>query len=329
MRLVTFQRQDQPMGGPRLGAEVGEMIVDVQAACVAEALRHEGLAGADAVAAMVPSDMRTFILRYPLLRARVEQAIDAARSAPVRIEGNGDASPQSQGAEAPVIWPRSEVRLLAPLLDPPKIVCVGLNYRDHAIETGLPIPSSPVLFSKYASAIVGPNDAVVHPGKTVTECLDYEVELAVIIGLGGKRIPEEKTLAHVFGYSVANDISARDLQFQDGQWLKGKTLDTFLPLGPVIVTADAIPDPQRLQLRLTLNGQTMQSSSTEDMIFSIPRLIAYLSTLFSLEPGDLILTGTPAGVGHACKPPVYLQPGDVMRAEIDGVGVLENRVSGG
>lgn len=327
MRLVTYANCGQPQSKPRLGVEFGCMIVDVQAACVAYAMRHDGPAGAETALAVVPSDMRTFIRRYPLLRKQIEPALRMAADALARADGAE--ALELVAAGSPVAVPRADVRLLAPLLDPPKIVCVGLNYRDHAIETGLAIPASPVLFSKYSSAIVGPDEAVVHPGSELTTRLDYEVELAVVIGIGGKQIPESKALDHVFGYTVANDISARDLQFQEGQWLKGKTLDTFLPLGPAIVTADEIEDPHRLHIRLDLNGQTMQSSSTEEMIFRIPYLIAYLSKLFTLEPGDLILTGTPAGVGHARRPPVYLQPGDIMRAEIDGIGVLENRVTGG
>lgn len=327
MRLVTYARREQLMGEPRLGVEWGDVIVDVQAACVAHALRHDGSVAAEITQATVPSDMRTFIRRYPLLRGRLESALQMVADTLARADGLD--VPTHVARDSDVIVPRAKVRLLAPLLDPPKIVCVGLNYRDHAVETGLDIPASPVLFSKYPSAIIGPEEAVVHPGPELTTRLDYEAELAVVIGVGGKQIPETKALDHVFGYTVANDVSARDLQFQEGQWLKGKTLDTFLPLGPAIVTADEIDDPHRLHIRFVLNGQTMQSSSTAEMIFRIPYLIAYLSQLFTLEPGDLILTGTPAGVGHARRPPVYLQPGDIMRAEIDGVGVLENRVTGG
>lgn len=327
MRLVTFVCREQPLDKPRLGIELGDAIVDVQSVCVLHAQRHAGAAGADMAEAIVPSDMRTFIRRYPQLRREIEPALNAV--ADLIARANDREALAHLAAHHPGIMLRTDVRLLAPLLDPPKIVCVGLNYRDHAIETGLPVPASPVLFSKYSSAIVGPDEAVVHPGPEVTTRLDYEVELAVVIGIGGKHIPESKALDHVLGYTVANDISARDLQFQEGQWLKGKTLDTFLPLGPAIVTADDIPDPHRLGIRLVLNDQTMQASSTEEMIFHIPYLIAYLSTLFTLEPGDLILTGTPAGVGHARRPPVYLQPGDVVRAEVDGIGALENRVIGG
>lgn len=220
--------------------------------------------------------------------------------------------------------PVESVKLHAPITRPPKIVCIGLNYYDHAAESGMKVPEQPILFSKYATAIVGPDDPVIIP--PVTQQVDYEVELGVVLGKGGKNIPVEEALNHVFGYTVCNDISARDLQFQDGQWLKGKTLDTFLPVGPVVVTADEIPDPQALPIYLKRNGRTVQNAITKDMIFSVAFIISYLSQLFTLEPGDLIATGTPPGVALGQESPDWLRPGEVLEAIIDGIGTLRNPI---
>jgi 2-keto-4-pentenoate hydratase/2-oxohepta-3-ene-1,7-dioic acid hydratase in catechol pathway len=223
----------------------------------------------------------------------------------------------------------SEVRLLSPVPDPRKIICVGLNYRDHARESGAPIPEEPVLFSKFGTALVGPEDPIVLP--PVSQEVDYEAELVVVIGRGGRFIPVEKAMEHVAGYSCGHDVSARDWQLRKPgkQWLCGKSFDTFAPVGPVLVTAEQIPDPHNLAIRLRLNGQVMQDSNTREFIFRVEQLVAYISQVFSLEPGDLIFTGTPPGVGFARKPPVFLKPGDVCEVEIEGIGVLRNPVIGG
>lgn len=218
----------------------------------------------------------------------------------------------------------SGVEIGPPLLHPEKIIGIGLNYASHAAETGAEIPKQPIFFAKYPNTINATARPVVK--SALTDKLDYEVELAVVIGKKGKWIPEESALDYVFGYMAANDVSARDLQVEDGQWTKGKTLDTFFPIGPVLVTKNDIPDPQNLSLKLTLNGEVMQSGNTSDMIFSVKRLVSYLSGLMTLSPGDIISTGTPPGVGSARKPPVFLRPGDVMIAEVEGIGRLENRI---
>jgi 2-keto-4-pentenoate hydratase/2-oxohepta-3-ene-1,7-dioic acid hydratase in catechol pathway len=216
-------------------------------------------------------------------------------------------------------------RLLAPISNPGKVICIGLNYRDHAIETNSPIPSEPVVFNKFPQAVVGPDDAVVLPA--VAHEVDYEAELVVVIGKSGKRISKASAFDYVAGYTVGNDVSARDWQKgrPGGQWLLGKTPDTFAPTGPFLVTADEV-DPHNLRIQLRLNGETMQSSSTKELIFGIDELIAHLSKLFALQPGDLIFTGTPPGVGVARNPPVFIKPGDRMEVEIEGVGVLSNPV---
>lgn len=217
-----------------------------------------------------------------------------------------------------------EVRLLPPVPEPEKIVCIGLNYRDHARESGMDIPKYPVFFAKYRNALAGPHDPIELP--RVSTQVDYEAEMAVVMGRAGRHIPEERALEYVAGYMALNDVSARDFQFRTPQWIQGKTFDTFAPCGPFLVTADEVPDPHALAVRLRLNGQLMQDSNTREFIFPIPRLIAYLSDIFTFAPGDIISTGTPSGVGFSRKPPVFLKPGDVVEVEVEQVGTLRNPV---
>jgi 2-keto-4-pentenoate hydratase/2-oxohepta-3-ene-1,7-dioic acid hydratase in catechol pathway len=275
--------------GPRPAALVGDRYVDLVAADPA-----------------LPPSVRRIIADPRLLAA--------ARAAAGR-------------AGAPSV-PAAGARLHAPIPDPQKVVCVGLNYRDHAVESKMPIPKEPVLFSKFPSALVGHGDPIVVPA--VSTKVDYEAELVIVVGQAGRRIPEARALDHVAGYAVGHDVSARDWQLEkDGkQWMVGKTFDTFAPVGPTLVTRDEVPDPHKLGIRLRLNGRTMQDSSTEQMIFSVAQLVAYLSVVFTLEPGDLIFTGTPPGIGHALQPPVYLKPGDTTEVEIDTLGTLRNPVVG-
>jgi 2-keto-4-pentenoate hydratase/2-oxohepta-3-ene-1,7-dioic acid hydratase in catechol pathway len=217
------------------------------------------------------------------------------------------------------------VRLLAPVLWPEKIICVGLNYRDHAAESGQPVPQEPILFGKYRNSIVGPGSAIRLPKLAATE-VDYEAELAVVIGRAATRVSPAEALQHVAGYTCANDVSARDLQRRGGQWLHGKAVDTFLPLGPWIVTADEIPDPQALRIRCLINGEVMQDSNTREMVFGAAALVSFISQTISLSPGDVISTGTPPGVGAARKPPRYLKAGDQVTVSIEGIGDLTNTV---
>ena len=221
----------------------------------------------------------------------------------------------------------AQVRLLAPVPDPQKIICIGLNYRDHAAESGVPVPPEPILFSKYPTSLIGHDETIILPA--VSQEVDYEAELVVVIGRTGRHIPRDRAFEYVGGYAVGHDVSARDWQLNKPgkQWMAGKTFDTFAPVGPVLVTPDEIPDPHKLGIRLRLNGQTMQDSSTSQLIFGVDELIAYLSQIFTLEPGDLIFTGTPPGVGMARKPPVWLKPGDIVEVEIDHLGTLRNSVA--
>ncbi|MGQ9562542.1 MAG: fumarylacetoacetate hydrolase family protein [Thermogutta sp.] len=227
----------------------------------------------------------------------------------------------SQGVPLP-----NDVTLLAPIPNPPKVICVGLNYADHARETGATPPPEPVIFNKLPTTTIGPEDAIRLPKESSN--VDYEAELVVVIGKAGRRIKENEAMNHVAGYMCGNDVSARDWQMKKpgGQWLLGKSFDTFAPTGPHLVTADEISNPQELAVRLVLNGLIMQQSNTNQFIFSIAQLIAYVSQVCTLEVGDLLFTGTPGGVGFARKPPVFLKDGDVVEVEIESVGKLRNVV---
>lgn len=218
--------------------------------------------------------------------------------------------------------------LATPLARPSKIICIGLNYRKHAIESQMAIPTQPIIFTRFDTTLNAPFGDI-PLDSSLTDQLDYEVELAVVIGRGGKHIPRQEALEYVFGYTACNDISARDLQLGSdtgGQWTRGKNVDLTCPLGPWIVTSDEIPDPQTLRLTCEVNGAILQDSNTADMIFSVQEIVHRLSHWFSLEAGDVIITGTPEGVGFTRTPPIFLHPGDVVRASVQGIGTLENRI---
>ena len=226
--------------------------------------------------------------------------------------------------EAPPV-PLSDLgRIRAPVSGHGKILCIGLNYRDHAAESGMAIPTSPIVFAKWSNAVIGPDDDVVVPPGASD--IDYEAELAVVIGRRAQRVRQEDALDFVAGYLCANDVSARAQQLAVSQWTLGKAIDTFLPLGPWLVTSDEVPDPQALGIRCLVNGEKRQDSTTGEMIFGVAELIATISQTITLDPGDLIVTGTPAGVGMALDPPRYLLPGDEVTVEIDGLGSLTNRI---
>lgn len=216
------------------------------------------------------------------------------------------------------------VTLLAPIPRPPKFICVGLNYRDHAAEARQEIPKVPTIFNKFPNVVVGPGAPVVLPKASAKP--DYEAEFAFVIGRGGRHIPAARAMEHVFGYTIVNDVSARDFQSATSQWLMGKTFDTFGPTGPWIVTADEIADPHALDISLEIAGEVLQSSNTRQLVFKIPELIEHLSTVVTLEPGDIVATGTPAGVGFARRPPRWLKPGEEMIVRIQGIGELRNPV---
>ena len=292
MRLVTFSSDR----GPRLGAVAGDRVVDL----------------AEASGGSLPSDMIAFIEAGP-------SALDAARSAVDR------------GASGGV--PLSETKLLAPIPRPRRnVICLGLNYRDHAIEAAHAagqepkMPEHPIFFTKPPTTVIGHEETIEFDPAVSTQ-IDWEVEFTFVIGKGGRDVPAERAMEHVFGYTAANDVSARDLQMRHGgQYFKGKSLDTFCPIGPWIVTADEIADPHTLTVALRVNGVEKQRSNTRELIFDVPATIATLSAGLTLEAGDVILTGTPHGVGFARTPPEWLKDGDVVECEVEGVGVLRNSV---
>jgi 2-keto-4-pentenoate hydratase/2-oxohepta-3-ene-1,7-dioic acid hydratase in catechol pathway len=219
------------------------------------------------------------------------------------------------------------VRLLAPIPRPPRIFCVGLNYRDHAIESKMELPKVPTIFLKLPTAVIGPEEPVRIP--SLTKQPDYEVEFAIVIGKQGRNIGKETWLDHVFGYTILNDVSARDIQLATSQWILGKSFDTFCPIGPAIVTKDEVPDPHNLNIQLSIGSEVLQHSNTRELIFKSPELIAHISSVVQLEPGDIISTGTPAGVGLGRNPQRWLQPGETMIAEVEKLGQLINPVVAG
>jgi 2-keto-4-pentenoate hydratase/2-oxohepta-3-ene-1,7-dioic acid hydratase in catechol pathway len=240
------------------------------------------------------------------------------------IEHGRDADRQPGGEALPL----SEVRLHAPVTRPAKIIAIGLNYEDHANETGGEIPEKPIVFAKYPNTIIGPGEAIRIP--PITEQVDYEAELAVVIGREARNVSEEEALEHVFGYMNSNDVSSRDLQFSEGgQWTRSKSIDTFAPIGPYIATRDEVADPQSLYIRCVLNGEVVQDGTTSDMIFSVAEVVSFLSSGMTLMPGDIIMTGTPAGVGFVREPALFMKAGDEVSVEIEGLGTLTNPVEAG
>src|SRR6476660_2385208 len=235
-----------------------------------------------------------------------------------------DASALAQARENGWLVRSEDAYWFAPVPRPGKLICIGLNYRDHAAESNMPIPERPVIFSKFPTCVIAPGEPVVIP--TTSERVDYEAELAIVIGRRAKHVSAERAYEYVFGYTAFNDVTARDFQFGDGQWQRGKSCDTFAPMGPTIVTTDEIPDPHTLRITMKVNGNVMQDSNTNQLIFSIPRLIEFITQSITLEPGDVIPTGTPAGVGFARKPPVFLKPGDTMDVDIERIGGLGSPV---
>ena len=220
---------------------------------------------------------------------------------------------------------RQSVKITAPVPRPGKIICIGLNYRDHAAESEMEIPKSPVIFSKFATCVVGANESIVLP-KTSSQ-VDYEAELAFVVGRKAKNVKRESALDYVLGFTNFNDVSARDFQFADGQWQRGKSCDTFAPIGEFVATIDEIENPHNLSIKLRLNGEILQDSNTKQLIFNIPEIIEFLSKTITLETGDIVATGTPPGVGFARKPPVFLKDGDRAEVEIEGLGILLNPVT--
>jgi acylpyruvate hydrolase len=277
-----------------------DRIGDLGASLAATLARRGVVRAAEIAAALVPQSTRGFL-----------EGGTASRDAVASIDEW-------------VTVPAAGARLHAPIHDPGKFICIGLNYRDHAEEANQPIPKEPPIFAKWSNAILDPGEPVLRPRGSTQ--LDWEVELGVVIGKTARFVPRERALDHVWGYTIINDVSARDFQFITSQWMAGKIPETFAPVGPYIADASEVRDPHALELGLWVNGKRMQTGNTKTFIFDVRYLVSYLSGLMTLSPGDLIATGTPPGVGFARKPPVFLQPGDVCRLEITGLGALENPV---
>jgi acylpyruvate hydrolase len=298
MKLVRFSTNGQL---PRLGALQGDRIIDLTAS-VAATLTARGVVRArEIAAALVPASAREF------------------------LEGGAASAEAVAAIKEPVSVPATSARLHAPIDDPGKFICIGLNYRDHAEETGNPIPKEPPIFGKWSPSIIGPGDPILRPRGS--KQLDWEVELGVVIGRTARFVSRESALDYVWGYTIINDASARDFQFLTSQWMAGKIFETAAPVGPYIADRTEVPDPHSLGLRTIVNGKQMQNGNTKTFIFDVRYIVSYLSGLMTLSPGDLIATGTPPGVGLAIKPtPVFLQPGDVCRVEIDRLGSMDNPI---
>jgi len=304
MRLITFEWKGKLL----LGCQLGDCLLQLDRA-------YEHWIG----------DMPSWLGDMRALLAAGETALAKAKWLETRChELLRDPKGKGELTDEGVIHKLDEVRRRAPIRNPEKIICIGLNYRDHCAEQKIPLPQNPILFSKFSNAIIGPGDKIRRP--RLTNRLDFEGELALVIGREGMDISRREAMDYVAGYTIFNDVSARDIQFADRQWLRGKTFDTFAPMGPTLVTKDEVGDPQQLAIKVKVNGRTMQDSTTANMIFDIPYLISFISQVVPLSPGDVVATGTPAGVGAFRKPPVFLQEGDEVSIEIEKLGLLRNAV---
>jgi acylpyruvate hydrolase len=305
MKLLTFSTKDEPL---KVGVLVNEStIIDPQQAYI-ELLQERGQERAKNIArALLPENPIEFIASGNDTLLRAQEAIEYSLT----------------HAKSTAIYQKENVEIGPPVIRPNKIICVGLNYKNHILEMKRDFPANPVIFAKFHTAIAGPNENFPLNPK-LTEKLDYEAEMAFVIGKTGKNIKKEEALDYVFGYTVANDITARDMQKRTLQWLQGKTLDKSLPLGPVVVTKDEIPNPHCLDISLSVNGELRQKSNTEQLLFNVNDLIEFLSNIFTLEPGDIICTGTPGGVGEAQNK--FLRNGDKVKVEIEGIGAIETTI---
>jgi acylpyruvate hydrolase len=310
MRLVTFIQNDIS----KLGVVFEDQyIVDLNAAYTA--FIHQGKS-TDSISPFV-SDMRAFL-------EQGESALKIAKEVVAFAEENFK---MKEEKDALPLWliPETEMKLVAPIPNPSKVVAIGQNYRDHCAEQGVKPPDRPIIFAKFPTSVIGPGEPITWSPDLTTQ-VDYEAELGVVIGKKARNISQEKAFDYVAGYLNGNDVSARDLQFGDRQWVRGKSLDTFCPIGPYLVTKDEVPDPHNLFIRAVLNGNIMQDSNTSNLIFNIPYLVEFITKAFTLLPGDIILTGTPPGVGVFRDPKILLKPGDTITIEIERLGSLTNPI---
>lgn len=303
MRILTFSIG----GAPRFGALLGDQVIDLPKA---HALQRQAANQASDPA--FPQTVLAFLEGGAVAHAAGQQVIDFARDQQDALR-QGDA-----------LFAANTITFHPPIARPGKIICVGMNYRKHIAEMGREVPPYPVIFAKFPNTLIGHGQSIKVP--KVSHMVDYEAELAFVIGRTAKDIPAEKAFDVIGGYTLFNDVSIRDYQTRTTQWLQGKTFDTSAPIGPAIVTADEVSNPEALDIRLRLNGMIMQDANTSDLLFTIPVLVQYLTEIMTLEPGDIIATGTPSGVGNARDPKVFLKAGDTVQVEIAGLGILENPV---
>jgi acylpyruvate hydrolase len=299
VKFMNFSRKNSP-NVVRLGCVFGDTLFDITKAI-----------GDD-------------LLEFPRLVFSIEEILHVKDGLSLLEDQLRNLERSSSGIHSFLIQPE-DIIFRAPLLHPQKVIGIGLNYKDHVEEFKRPAPKEPLLFAMYASAITGPEDPIVIP--QMSQQIDYEAELAVVIGRRARHVPVDTAVDYIAGYTIFNDVSARDLQFGDGQWLRAKSFDTFAPMGPYLVTRNELGDGSGLGIELRLNGKTMQKSNTRNLIFDVPNLVSYISRVMTLEVGDVIATGTPAGVGFTRNPPVFMKSGDVVEIEIEGIGQLRNRVA--
>lgn len=307
MKLVSYSTA----GETRIGSVHGDQVVDLHYAYLAQ-LEAEGAIRAKQIAeAFVPTNMVEFLQggkkSMEIAKEAVDYALKNANSIPYKV-----------------IQKLDVVKLEAPVLNPSKIICVGHNYREHILEMKRELPEFPVVFAKYPNTIIGPQDDI--PFYPISEQLDYEAEFVFVVGKRTKNVSQADALDYVAGYTIANDVTYRDIQRRTIQWMQGKAVDGSAPMGPWLVTSDELKDPSGLEVVLSVNGEERQRSNTANLVFTVPRLVEFLSGLMTLEPGDVVLTGTPGGVGVAREPQAFLKDGDVVRIEIDKIGTLENKV---
>lgn len=309
MKLITFSREGITQ---RVGAIVNEEVIDLHVA-YKSLLASEGKIRAQQIAnAFVPVDMTGFLQGGKEILELAKKSIEYA------LENKTDSGYR-------LVYDLNEVKVEAAVPSPGKIICVGHNYREHILEMKRELPPYPVVFAKFANTVIGPQDDI--PFYPISEQLDYEAEFTFVIGKRAKNVSQEDALDYVAGYTIVNDVTYRDLQRRTIEWLQGKTVDGSAPMGPWLVTSDELQDPSGLEVVLTVNGEERQRSNTANLVFSVQYLVEFLSSLMTLEPGDVILTGTPGGVGVARDPQVFLKDGDVVKIEIDKIGTLENRVT--
>lgn len=307
MKLVSYTVN----GITRIGCIAGEQVIDLNYAYRSQLEAAGSLRAAQIAEAYVPANMVEFLQGG-------EESMSLAREAAAYAVQHTDS------LKYPAVFNAQDVKIEAPVLNPGKMICVGHNYREHILEMKRELPEFPVVFAKYANTIIGPQDDI--PFYPISEQLDYEAEFTFVIGKRARNVSQADALNYVAGYTIANDVTYRDIQRRTIQWMQGKAVDGSAPMGPWLITSDELKDPSGLEVVLTVNGEERQRSNTANLVFTVPRLVEFLSGLMTLEPGDVILTGTPGGVGVARDPQVFLKDGDVVRIEIDGIGALENKV---